>query len=322
MKILYLRDENEVDRRNFGYFEKAIDGRFPIQIFDPEQSIVEQFQGIEVVVDPGGQFGSRNLIDTAVAAGVKLWQVTTNGTEHVDVAFFLERELALANSPGPLSAVPLAEHVLMVILCFTKNLHLNRAQDWEPILCEELAGRTVGLIGFGASARAVAERVWPLGMRIIATEISDISKEDQDKYHVDFIGKPSDLDSVLARSDYLSLHLHLNSETRHLIDQRALELMKPTAVLINIARGGLVDEAALVEALKTGQIKGAGLDVFAHEPLDPNSPLLRMDNVIATPHSSAYTPGTPRRRFGAAAENVVRIAEGKPPINLVTTLLR
>ncbi len=325
MKVLCLRRKNEgklVPIYGYSYFEDAIDGRYPIEFYDPDQPMAEQFQGIGMVLDPGGGCGTRELIDAAVAAEVKLWQVTTNGTDHVDVAYFFEKGLPLANSPGPLSAVPLAEHVIMLILCFAKHLYSNRAKDWHQTIGEELAGKTVGLVGFGASARAVAERAWPLGMRIMATDIVDLSQEEREKYHIDFIGKPTDLDKVLADADYLSLHLHLNSETRQMIDQRALGVMKPTAVLINIARGELVDEEALIEALQSGQIRGAGLDVFEQEPLDPGSPLLKMENVIATPHSSAFTPGTPRRRLEAAAENVTRIAGGSPPINLVTTLVR
>ena len=105
-----------------------------------------------------------------------------------------------------------------------------------------------------------------------------------------------------------------------MIDRRAFGLMKPTAVLINVARGAIVDEIALVEALKTGRIKGAGLDVFAREPLDPAHPLLAMENVIATPHQAGSTYGTSRRRAAAAAENVARVAQGLPPLHRITAI--
>ena len=321
MKVLYLCNTSGLDRA-YSDFVKAIGGQYPIVVYDPEKPVAEQFKGAQMVLDPGGGVGTREMIDAALAEDVKLWQVTTNGTDHVDAAYFLEKGLLLANSPGPLSAVPLAEHVLMLILCFAKNLYLNRAQDWQPTINEELAGQTLGLIGFGASARELAKRAWPLGLRVMAIDVVDIPPEVCDELHVEFVGKPSQMDQVMAAADYLSLHVHLNSMTRHMIDRRALELMKPTSVLLNIARGELVDEAALIEALQSGRIKGAGLDVFAQEPLDPSHPLLQMNNVIATPHSSCYTPGTPRRRMEAAAENVSRIAQGLPPINLVTSLQR
>ena len=321
MQVLYLRVPSGLDRA-YPDFVKAIDGRFPFEVYDPDRPPAEQFEGVAVVVDPGGAVGTRALIDAALAAGAKLWHVTTNGTDHVDVAYFLEQGLPLANSPGRLSAVPLAEHVLMLILCFAKNLNHNRAAGWQRMIGEELAGKKLGLIGFGASAREVARRAWPLGMRIMAIDVVDFPQTELDEFHVEFLGGPVQLDSVLSQADYLSLHVHLNAATRHMIDRRALDLMKPTAVLLNVARGELVDEAALVEALQQGWIKAAGLDVFEQEPLPADHPLLQLGNVILTPHSSGYTPQTPRRRMEAAVENVERIAKGLPPGDLVTTLVR
>ncbi|MCY4093056.1 MAG: hypothetical protein OXF62_19740 [Caldilineaceae bacterium] len=321
MKVLYLRAASGLDRA-YPYFADAIDERYQVEIFDPDKSAAEQFEGVEVVIDPGGAVGTRALIDMSQAAGVKLWHVTTNGTDHIDVAYFLENGMALANSPGPLSAVPLAEHALTIILYFAKNLNVNRADSWERILCEEMEGQVLGLIGFGASARELARRAWPLGMRIMATDVVAFPQAELDEFHVEFLGTPDQMDRVVAEADYLSLHLHLNSETRHLIDRRVFGLMKESAVLVNVARGELVDEEALVEALQQGQIKGAGIDAFAQEPLPPDHPLQQLDNVVLTPHSSGYTPGTPRRRMQAAAANVDRIAQGLPPGDLVTELVR
>ena len=321
MKVLYLRAPSGLDGA-YPDFVKAIEGRFSFEVYDPERPPAEQFEGVGVVVDPGGAVGTRALIDAALAADVKLWQVTTNGTDHVDVAYFLEQGLPLANSPGRLSAVPLAEHVVMLILCFAKNLDHNRAAGWQRRMGEEVAGKRLGLIGFGASAREVARRAWPLGMRILAIDVVDFPQAELDEFHVEFLGGPDQLDSVLAQADYLSLHVHLNATTRHMIDGRALALMKPTAVLLNVARGELIDEAALVEALQQGWIKGAGLDVFEQEPLPADHPLLQQEDVILTPHSSGYTPDTPRRRMEAAVANVERIAKGQPPGDLVTTLVR
>ena len=139
---------------------------------------------------------------------------------------FWRQGLPLANSPGRLSAAPLAEHVLMLILCFAKNLNHNRAAGWQRMIGEELAGKRLGLIGFGASAREVARRAWPLGMRIMAIDVVDFPQTELDEFHVEFLGGPEQLDSVLSQADYLSLHVHLNAATRHMIDRRALGLMK------------------------------------------------------------------------------------------------
>ena len=321
MKVLYLRAASGLDRA-YPFFVDAIDERYQVEVYDPDKPAAQQFEGVKVVVDPGGAVGTRALIDAGLAAGVKLWQVTTNGTDQVDVAYFLQNGLPLANSPGPLSAVPLAEHTLMMILCFAKNLNHNRADSWQRIICEEMEGKVLGLVGFGASARELARRAWPLGMRIMATDAVEFPQSELDEFHVEFLGKPEQLDHLLAEADYLSLHVHLNSRTRQMIDRRAFEMMKPTAVLLNVARGELVDEDALVEALQQGRIKGAGVDAFAQEPLPADHPLLQLDNVILTPHSSGYTPGTPRRRMEAAAANVARIAQGLPPGDLVTELVR
>ena len=321
MKVLYLRAPSGLDDA-YPDFVRAIEGQFPFEVYDTERPMAEQFEGVEVVIDPGGAVGTRALIDAGLAAGVKLWQVTTNGTDHVDVAYFLEQGLALANSPGRLSAVPLAEHALMWILCFAKSFNKNRAAGWQRELVVELAGQKLGLIGFGASARELARRAWPLGLRIMAIDVVEFPQAELDEFHVEFLGGPEQLDHVLAQADYLSLHVHLNATTRQIIDRRALGLMKPSAVLINIARGELIDEAALVEALQKGQLKGAGLDVFEEEPLPADHPLLQLDNVLLTPHSSGYTPQTPRRRMEAAVANVERIAKGQPPGDLVTELVR
>jgi len=128
------------------------------------------------------------------------------------------------------------------------------------------------------------------------------------------MGGPDDMDKVIAESDFLSVHLHLNDETRHIIDARRIALMKSTAFIINVARGGLVDEAALYEALLEERIAGAGLDAFAAEPPDPTLPVYQLSNVVVTPHTSGTTDDTVRMRTAACLENVNRVAEGLEPL--------
>jgi phosphoglycerate dehydrogenase-like enzyme len=122
------------------------------------------------------------------------------------------------------------------------------------------------------------------------------------------------MDRVIAESDCVSLHLHLNQETHHTMDARRIGLMKPDAYLINVARGALVDESALVVALQEGRIAGAGLDVFSSEPIEPSSALLALPNVVATPHIAGITNGTSRRRAEFAAANIDRVANGLEPL--------
>ncbi len=206
----------------------------------------------------------------------------------------------------------------MFMLLLARRWHalqenLQKGILYRP-LGEELRERRLGLVGFGASGRELARRARVFGMRISAIDIRDISPEEQQALGLDFAGKPADLDRVVRESDYLSLHLHLNAETYHVIDDRRLRLMKPTARLINVARGALVDEKALYAALKEGRLGGAGLDVFGEEPVNPDLPLLKLPNVVATPHVSGVTDGTCHRRVAMVAENCDRVAAGLEPL--------
>jgi phosphoglycerate dehydrogenase-like enzyme len=178
----------------------------------------------------------------------------------------------------------------------------------------ELEGRKLGLIGFGASGRELARRASVFGMSVSAIDIREISAEERQEFGLEFAGKPKDMDRVLSESDYVSLHLHVNPQTRHIMDEAKFRLMKPTACLINVARGALVDERALYTALTEGRLRGAGLDVYGEEPVDPNNPILNLPNVVSTPHIAGTTDGTSRRRAATAAENCDRIAAGLEPL--------
>jgi phosphoglycerate dehydrogenase-like enzyme len=192
--------------------------------------------------------------------------------------------------------------------------NLRQGTLYAP-LGSELVNKRLGLVGFGASARELARRAKAFAMRISAVDIRDISEEEQREFGLEFVGTPRDLDRVIQQSDYLSLHLHLNDETRHIIDARRLAMMKPTAHLINVARGALVDEQALYSALAEGRLAGAGLDVFSTEPIDPDHPLLKLPNVVATPHIAGATDGTSNRRAAFTAKNIDRIADGLEPLH-------
>lgn len=322
MKVLYLSIPG-IRQPWYDDFLAAVGGRFQVSLFDPARPLAEQFAGVDVVVDQGGSVGTREMIDAAVAAGVKLWQVLGTGLDHVDVPYFLAKGMPLANTPGHFSAVALAEHALFLMLYFAKNFpesqrNLRARVFWRP-LNDELEGRVLALVGLGASARELARRARPFGMRILAIDAVEVPASLRQDLGLEFFGGPDQLDRLAAEADYLSLHLPLTSATRHLINARVLGLMKPTAVLINVARGEIVDEQALIVALRERRIRGAGLDVFSQEPLDPNHPLLQLDNVVATPHVAGVTTGTSRRRGQACAENIARLAQGLPPLYLVTS---
>lgn len=319
MKVLFLRTADSL-HFSYRYLVEFIDHRYPIEIYDPNKPAADQFNEIEVVIDTGGAIGTHEMVDAAKAAGVKLWQVTTNGLDHVDTEYILGKGLLLTHSPGSLTAVPLAEHALLMILYFAKNLNHNHTKDWHRVMNDELEGKTLGLIGFGASAKELARRARALGLRIIAIDNRDIPQQELDEFHLAFLGYPEDLEKILVESDFLSVHVPLTNQTRHLIDQHAFSLMKEKAVLINVARGEIVDNNALIGALTSGLIKGAGIDAYAEEPLAPEHPLLKLGNVLTTPHVAGFTQGTWHRRAKAAAENIDRLAKGLSPRNLVDPL--
>jgi phosphoglycerate dehydrogenase-like enzyme len=182
---------------------------------------------------------------------------------------------------------------------------------------EELRGRTLSLIGFGASGRVLAQSASSLGLRVLAMDVVAPDPVISSSINCAFFGGPKDFDFLLSEADYLSIHVPLNDSTRNLIDRRALSLMKPTAVLINVARSEVVEEQALIEALQQGRLRGAALDVFPEEPVNPQHPLLQFENVLATPHTAGVTGETSRRRAAAAVANVLRVCAGDDPDYLV-----
>jgi len=233
-------------------------------------------------------------------------------------------------------AVPMAEHALAMILAFRWKLRLmldfqSRSEwprnRWEYFALPELRGSTLGLLGYGAIAREVARQARALGMRILAVNRSG-RRRPYEGFSQPGVGDPQALipDEIypagrlldmLPRCDYLVVLAPLTPETRHLIGVEALACMKSSAILINQARGGLVDEPALIEALQREKIAGAGLDVFASEPLSADSPLWQFGNVIISPHVSGFTPAYDERASDLFAENLRRYLVQEPLINLV-----
>jgi D-3-phosphoglycerate dehydrogenase len=284
-----------------------------LRIFDQSLPLVPQFDGVDVVIDEGGSVGTREMADAAEGQA-RLWQILGTGLDHFDMDYWRGKGIPVANCPGPFSSVALAECVMMFILMLTRkydetqsNLYSQRM--YEPVGIE-LEDLKLGIIGLGASGMELARRARPFGMRILAIDIRDVSADEIEEFGVEFVGKPDAMDTVISKSDILSLHLHLNLETHHVIDKRRLGLMKPTAYLINVARGALVDEVELEQALQSGQIAGAGIDAFGQEPPDINSAIFSMSNVVTTPHIAGVTNGTSRKRAEAAANNVDRVASG------------
>lgn len=304
---------------------KAIGEHHNLRIFDPHQPAGAQFEGIEAVVDLGGNIDA-DLIGAAARAGVKFVQVQTNGLDHVAVDKIVGAGMMLAHCPGELSSVALAESAMMFMLVFAAQYNEGR-QNFNQGKCYlptgiALEGRTLGIIGLGASGVELARRAKSFAMKIMAIDVRPIDQEILDEIQVDFLGGPDDLDEVVAQCDFLSLHLHLTPKTRHIIDARRIGLMKSTACLVNVARGDLVDEQALYEALVEGSLGGAGLDAFAREPPDQTLPVYQLPNVYVTPHTGGSSDGTSRRRAQFAVDNLDRYARGESVQARVTASLR
>ena len=294
----------------------AVSPHHDLVIYDRNKPIAEQFVGVEAVLDVGGSVGTREMYDAAKDA--LLWQILGTGLDHIDVAYMKTRGFAVANCPGQFSSVGLAECAMMYILMLARQYHTARANFDSGIMYKptgmELGGKVLGIIGFGSSGQELARRARSFGMRIQAIDVRKIEQDIIDELGPEFVGCPDDIDRVVKESDFLSLHLHLNDETHHTIDARRIALMKPSACIINVARGALVDEAAMHEALLSGRIAGAGLDVFSQEPADTSLPVYKLPNAVVTPHISGSTDGTARNRAFAAAENLDRVAQGLEPL--------
>ena len=315
LKVLLLQMESMFEPWGADVIE-AVGDRHDLALLDPGRPLEEQFAGVEAVIDQGGSVSTRAMMDAAVSA--RLWQLLGTGFDHFDLEYVKSKRIPAANCPGPFSGTALAEMAMMFILMLARRYRegerrFREGELYQP-LSHELEGRTLGIIGFGASGQELARRARPFGLRVVGLDVRPIEAEVLQELGAELVLGEDRLDEVVAASDYLSLHLHLNDSTRHLIDARRLALMKPSACLINVARGALVDEAAMAEALLDGRLGGAGLDVFGKEPPDPADPVYALPNVVVTPHIAGVTAETSRKRAACAAGNVDRVAAGLEPL--------
>jgi phosphoglycerate dehydrogenase-like enzyme len=253
----------------------------------------------------------------AAAPKLRLIQKIGVGVNTIDLAAARARGIAVCNMPGTNSRA-VAEMTLLLMLATLRRLAAldaatRRGGGWAagPRWQEEygeLGGRTVGLVGYGAIPALLAPVLEAMGARVLYTARTP-KPEARGEFRT--------LNDLLADADIVSLHLPLVPETANLIDAKALARMKPGAILVNTARGGLVDEGDLIEALIRGHIGAAGLDVFVREPVAPDNALLTMDNVVVAPHIAWLTPETLARSLGVAAENCRRLARGDELLNRV-----
>ena len=237
------------------------------------------------------------------------------GIDNVDMSAANARKILVSYTPGA-NSDSVAEFTVALALALAKRLHnvmrLMKRHEWRNASCHgvELIEKTVGVVGLGVIGSKVAMRLNCLGMRVLATD-PYVSAEKADLVHA----KLTDLNTLLRQSDLITLHAQVTQENTHMIGRSEFELMKPTAYFLNTARGALVDERALYEALRDGKIAGAAIDVFETEP-PIGSPFLSLDNVILTPHVASWTVDALRKEALMAVEETRRILTGIRPMNL------
>lgn len=245
---------------------------------------------------------------------LKLFAVVGIGTDAIDLAVARELGIAVCNLPGRTAPV-VAEHALALLLAVARKVPLHTAEvkqhRWAIHDGVYLHGKMLGLVGAGSIAVALARLARGIGMRVQAWTLHPTAERSQ-QLGIDFV----DLPTLLATSDAVSLHLPLTPQSRGLLGEKELALMKPGALLVNTARGAIVDSTALVAALNSGRLGGAGLDVFDKEPLPEGHPLLACANVALTPHSADQTPEGMEMLNGGVVDNVIAWLEGRPQ-NLV-----
>ena len=274
---------------------------------------------------------SADAFDRLLARAPRLAWVhsASAGVERALTPTARERGIVITNARGVFSQ-PIAEYVLMMILAVSRRLpqllELQRERTWQPLEGTELRDVTVGVVGLGSIGRAVATLAAAFGCRVIATRRSGAgsaaapggpAKGDPAEPALGRILGPDSLPQLLAESDFVVLAAPLTPETEGMIDDAALAAMKPGAWLINIARGRLVDERALLRALREGPIGGAVLDTFAEEPLSPESPFYDLPNAIITPHTSWSSGRVLDRSVELFCDNLRRFAAGEPLLNVV-----
>ncbi|OYT28629.1 MAG: D-glycerate dehydrogenase [Thermofilum sp. ex4484_82] len=255
------------------------------------------------------------------APNLKVISTYSVGYDHIDIEAATKRGIYVTHTPGVLTDA-VAEFTVGLLLAVTRRVleadRTIRANEWNKpwnpffLTGPELKGKTLGIIGFGRIGVAVAKKVQGFEMNVIYYDVyrkEDVEKELGVKY--------VDLETLLKTSDFVSLHVPLMKETYHMIGEKELKMMKPTAYLINTARGAVINTDALIKALEEGWIAGAALDVFEQEPLPPNHPLTKFKNVVLAPHIASATIEARQRMAELAANNLVAVLKGEMPPALV-----
>lgn len=288
----------------------------------PREVLLERVKEVDALVPLLTDEIDAELLD--VASRLRIIAQYAVGYDNIDVEECTQRGIYVTNTPGVLTEavadltwaliLSIARRIVEADIFVRGGLWANTKTGWHPnmMVGVDVYGKTLGIIGLGRIGSAVARRAKCFNMKVLYYDVErrvDLEK----KFSVIYV----DFDDLLRSSDFVSLHIPLTKATHHLIGERELKLMKPTAFLINTSRGAVVDEKALIKALKSKWIAGAALDVFETEPTSKSNPLLRFKNVIVVPHIGSASKETRERMALMVAENLLSFAHGEIPPNLV-----
>lgn len=287
---------------------RELEGRAELDYYDTlpgsEERLAERISQSDAVLNirSSSKFTEQVM---GCAPRLRLISVWGTGTDHVDLAAARRRNVTVTSTPG-VSAFSVAEHALALLLASARRIPeadaATRRGEWPRGQGVELRGKTCGVIGLGAIGRRFAALALGIGMRVIAWTM-----HPQLLPGVELV----ELDELFRASDVVSVHLRLSPETEGFIGARQFALMRKSAILINTARGAIVDEAALMEALSDRRISAAGLDVFASEPLAKDHPFTKLTNIVITPHCAGITPEALDAGLRMAVDNVLRFFDGQ-----------
>ncbi len=274
-----------------------------------DEDTINRIKNAEAVVNTQSTVAFNRKV-LAACSELKILSVYGTGVDHVDLAAAEELGITVSNTPG-YGTPYVAEHALALALAVSHQLVQNdshiRQGGWTRGFIDGLYNKTLGVVGTGAIGQRMIELGSAIGMNVVAWTLHP-SLERAAQYGVEFLS----LEDLLRQSDVISIHTALSSETQMLIGRAQLALMKPTSILVNTSRGGVVDEASLINALEQKSIAGAGLDVFEIEPLPVGHPLTKLDNVVLSPHAGAMAYNGTMRGLEMSIENLEEFAAGHP----------
>ena len=297
----------------------GLDYEMSVHVCTSPGETMEAVKGADVIIAYGTEFPHEVVesIDTALAI-----VSSGHGFDKIDDAAATEKGVMVTNTAG-FCTEEVANHAMMLLLACAKKLVVldrrTREGKWtggslgDLLPMPPLDGQVLGIVGLGNIGRSMARRAQAFGLEVIG----------YDRYVKPWLAKEvrvemvAGLNELASRSDFVSMHTPLNDETRHLVGAAFFKAMKPAAYLINTSRGGTADEQALIEALKAGEIAGAGIDVFEEEPASAGNPLFEMDNVIVTPHTAGLSTGAGERSQTRLGQETARILRGTLPMSLV-----